>query len=650
MALFGETANLAVELNLKGNFTQEVNKAKTSLGGLNKQTAANTAGIGKMSKGVGGFTSKIKGLAGPAKSSILTGFGMGGGLLAFGALTSAVGAAVNVIGDAVRAAGEEESAIEQLTVAIEANDRAWDGNIDAVEELISKRQDLAFADSEQRESLQLLVGYTKDLTRAQDVLAVSMDFARFRNIDLRTASDLLGKAMSGNTSLLSRYGIMVRKGATATEVLEQVQRLAKGQAEAYANTTAGKLTRAQIAYGDAMEELGKVLTPVVGDLALMASKVIPQLVTEVKDAVAQFEPFIDAFQGIKGGIDDVINAIPPEARNFWDDFTGGLGPVPNALGKVAAAADEVIGTGERLPGIFGDIQGGLQDLQRATIGVNEDNDSLNRSYDLTLPIFTNVAKAADNLAQSYDPLSSITTATAQRMQALADATKDAWRELDSFRDAADRIAETDSLKEINKEIEKQKKLRRQAARAGDVAGFAAAQAALDQARGQRELRKQGRQSLKAFLANTGKQKSAQKDVTQKVNATSKALDDLGKKRPSIKVDTAQLQAAINKARTLGALLNTVGGAIVGGVTGNEEHRAQGGPVQAFKTYQVNENGTEYFTPQSNGYIHDARTTAAMMGGGPVAVSVVTNVDISAATAHDNIDKVVRTNRSRANVA
>lgn len=642
MALFGETANLAVELNLKGNFTQEVGKAQKTLGGFQKQTAANTAGIGKMSKGVGGFTTNIKKLAGPAKTSILTGFGMGGGLLAFGALTSAVGTAVNVISDAVRAAGEEETAIEQLTVAIEANDRAWNGNIDAVEALITKRQELAFADADQRESLQLLVGYTKDLSQAQKVLGVAMDFARFRNIDLRTSSDLLGKAMAGNTSLLSRYGIVVEKGASAAEVLTKVQAMAKGQAEAYANTTAGKLTRAQIAYGDAMEELGKVLTPVVGDLALLASKTIPDIVAGFKDAAAGVAPIIDAFGALGRAYDDIV---PKEAQEILGEIANPLGPIPGALGL---------------------IQSSLQEVQRATIGVNEDSEVLEREYNVLSGITVRLATQTDDLTRAYDPLSSITTATAKRMQALTDATKAAWREFDSFREAADRIAETSSLKEINAEIEKQKKLRRQAARAGDVAGFAAAQAALDQARAERELRKQGRQSLKAFLSRNKQEKESQGEVTTSVQQTKTKLDNLGKvnARPKVTVDTSQADSRIARIKAMlkGIPDETVvltteerrtissGSSGSGGGSGRQQRRAQGGPVQAFKTYQVNENGTEYFTPQSNGYIHDAKSTAAMLGGGPVAVSVVTNVDLSAASAHDNIDKVVRTNRSRANVA
>jgi len=43
-------------------------------------------------------------------------------------------------------------------------------------------------------------------------------------------------------------------------------------------------------------------------------------------------------------------------------------------------------------------------------------------------------------------------------------------------------------------------------------------------------------------------------------------------------------------------------------------RASGGPVTAGKSYLVNEQGQEIFTPGRSGYVHDAKTSAGMMSG------------------------------------
>lgn len=672
MALFGETANLAVELNLKGNFTQQVNQAKTSLGGLGKQAQAGTAGIGKMSQGVGGLTAKIKGLAGPAKQSILSGFGLGGGLLAFGAVTSAVGATVNILSDAVRMAAEEETAIKQLTVAIEANDRAWDGNIDAVEELITQRQKLAFSDGEQRESLQLLVGYTKDLAEAENVLGTAMDFARYRNIDLRTASDLLGKAMAGNTSLLSRYGIVVKRGASATEVLTEVQKLAAGQALAYAEGPAGKLARSQIAIDDAMEELGKTITPLVADLAGLAAETIPDLVQSAKDAVEWVSNLTDGFIDLGRSLGDIVgrDLVNDIANTMRIAGTGGVALFTDAVGKLQTQGDPLnnvledwVGKGTLLGDVWHDLAGEGTLVGDSVTDLGRDLGLTAERFDVLSGVTVDAYDAMDALTKaneaasaSYDPLSSITTETAKRMAALAAATEEARQRFNAFRQSASEIAESRSLGELNKELSKQRRLRRQAAAAGKVAAFAAAQAAITQLNGEKKLRRQGKSALSEWIARKRKEKKTQQGVTNSIDKTTDAAKKLDRVDPKVKVSVPGAEQTLSILRTIRtAVINipgnrqidadVVGGRVQGSGIGM---RAQGGPVQAFKTYRVNEQGTEYFTPQQNGYIHDARTTRTMMsgGGGNTAVYVTPTLMIAASQVEEQGTKVIRTHRFR----
>lgn len=375
-----ETAQLTARLDLKGNFNRD---------------------IGKAQKGLSGFKGKLAGLGKQAKSSILMGVGMGGGMLAFGALTSAVSGTIGVLGNAVKMAAEEEAAIAQLTKAIEENDEAWNGNIQAVEDLITKRQDLAYSDGEQRESLQLLIGATKDLTAAEDLLGTAMDFARFRNIDLKTSADLLGRAYAGNFGTLSRYGVVLEKGATATEALAQIQKMASGQAKAYADTTQGKLVRAQIALDDAMEDLGRTLTPLVADLAGMAAKTLPEVVQGLKDVGEQAGKLIKPLQEVQGAVDDIIDLVPPEARGLFDDiFMAPGGPVIGSL-------DE--------------LQGALQEVQRATVGVNEDTDPLAYTYDVLSSAAGLTSKKLEEVAVAEEQAGRMATWAANRAKQLTDA-------------------------------------------------------------------------------------------------------------------------------------------------------------------------------------------------------------------------------------
>ncbi|MDR6954115.1 ABC-type transporter Mla subunit MlaD [Ancylobacter sp. 3268] len=97
------------------------------------------------------------------------------------------------------------------------------------------------------------------------------------------------------------------------------------------------------------------------------------------------------------------------------------------------------------------------------------------------------------------------------------------------------------------------------------------------------------------------------------------------------VDTTRLEKALNLARQVAGAINAIGG---GG--GGTEYvtppnankfggpRADGGPVQAGKTYLVGERGPEPFIPSQNGRIMSNRDfRSAMGGGGPMVNMPVT---------------------------
>ena len=52
---------------------------------------------------------------------------------------------------------------------------------------------------------------------AQRKGASPFSFARAKNMDLSKAGDLIGKVLNGNTTILNRYGVRVKEGATAQE-------------------------------------------------------------------------------------------------------------------------------------------------------------------------------------------------------------------------------------------------------------------------------------------------------------------------------------------------------------------------------------------------------------------------------------------------
>jgi len=185
-----------------------------------------------------------------------------------GAAITAAGATVTAaIMLSMKAAAEEDVGIIRLSVAMNNVGLAYDGATGSLEKWIdSMQQSTAFADDEMREALSGLIILTGDMTKAQDLLTLSMDLARWKNIDLGTASDIVTKVYAGNSGILSRYGIIVKEGATATEALAEIQKAAAGQAEAYGKSTAGQMELLKNNIGDVSEAIGGALIPVVSDL------------------------------------------------------------------------------------------------------------------------------------------------------------------------------------------------------------------------------------------------------------------------------------------------------------------------------------------------------------------------------------------------
>lgn len=209
---------------------------------------------------------------------------------------------VGLLGDSIKAAMEDEESIAHLTQSLRANVPAWDGVTDAIERKITAQMELGFSDEEQRASLALLVAATHDVAKAQDIQTTAMDLARFKHISLQDATEALTKVEGGSYRILKSLGIVLKDGATAQDALTAVQKVATGQAEAYANTTAGKLTKAQIKINEAMEHAGSVIMPLVAQ-ALDGIGVFMDWLAPKVEAVGRGWAKFTAFIG------DVIGAI-----------------------------------------------------------------------------------------------------------------------------------------------------------------------------------------------------------------------------------------------------------------------------------------------------------------------------------------------------
>ena len=200
------------------------------------------------------------------------------GAAAFLAVGAAAGAMAIKIGiDAVKAAIEDEKAQKSLAITLKNTTKATDAQVKSVEDYIDKTaRATGVADDQLRPSLDRLVRSTQDVTKAQKLQTLALDIAAGTGKDLATVSEALGKAYDGNLSALKRIGVPLDENIVKTKdfdaaVIALTQTFA-GQADAAANTFAGRMARITIAIDEAKEQLGFALLPLLERFARFATE------------------------------------------------------------------------------------------------------------------------------------------------------------------------------------------------------------------------------------------------------------------------------------------------------------------------------------------------------------------------------------------
>jgi hypothetical protein len=195
--------------------------------------------------------------------SLAQGVGIGAGIGAFNLLSSAVGGVTDALAGAVRGAIEDQRSQALLEQSIRANAGNWEDYEGTITAVIKANQKLGFSDDDTRDSLRGLVAATHDVNTALSVQRTAMDLARFKGISLADASEALTKVEAGSYRILKSLGIVLKEGATQQDALNAVQKIATGQADAYASTVEGKMVIAQDRINESMEDLGRKILPLV---------------------------------------------------------------------------------------------------------------------------------------------------------------------------------------------------------------------------------------------------------------------------------------------------------------------------------------------------------------------------------------------------
>jgi len=175
---------------------------------------------------------------------------------------AAGGAIVGALGLLTKSAMDQEIGINKLDSALKNVNTSYKEQTQAIETTIRALQDKTnFGDEVQRDALTQMIRLTGDYETSLQALPVVMDLAEGAGMDFKAATVLMGKALTGETSSLSRYGIKIESTATATEILAKLTDQFGGAAEAAFDPL--EAMRNEI--GDLGQEIGMVLLPMIQD-------------------------------------------------------------------------------------------------------------------------------------------------------------------------------------------------------------------------------------------------------------------------------------------------------------------------------------------------------------------------------------------------
>lgn len=205
-----------------------------------------------------------------------------GAMAAGAAGIAAVGAAALTAGkyllDFAQMARADQLAQVQLAGTLKATTKATDAQIASVEDWIDvTARASGVADDDLRPGLGRLVRATKDVTKAQKLLALALDISGRTGKPVETVVNALARASEGQTTALGKLGVGYTKAELKAKSFAQIQedlnkKFAGGAAEKAA-TFEGTMARLKITFDELKESLGTYILPYLQLLAESAIKV-----------------------------------------------------------------------------------------------------------------------------------------------------------------------------------------------------------------------------------------------------------------------------------------------------------------------------------------------------------------------------------------
>jgi len=272
--------------------------------------------------------------------------------LKIGAAAAAAGvaAAAYAAYDFAKAAIEDQAAAAELARSLKVTTGATDEQVKAVERYITATSlATGTADSELRPALAAITRSTKDVTKAQKLLATAQNISAATNKPLAATAKAVSQAYNGQFGALRKLSPelanLIKGGASADEVFAQLDKTFAGASATAADTTAGRFQRFKVAVDELKEGIGSALLPAMNAVSGFAVNTLIPAFQSFQDSVDKngFQKTISGY--FKAGTDwltgdglkDLMAKLQVMGQALVDWVAPRIKPFVKELGRLIAA-------------------------------------------------------------------------------------------------------------------------------------------------------------------------------------------------------------------------------------------------------------------------------------------------------------------------
>jgi len=186
----------------------------------------------------------------------------------------------------IKEANESEQALNKLGQTMSNLGINTEANRTQIEQLTDSYEKLGFGNEEAANGFNKLLVATGDVTASQNLLALSADFARVKNMGLEEASATLARASAGNAKAFKEMGISLDttlpKSEAVAKAMGELEQKIGGQAANATKTLKVQLLILKEEVGSLAEKVGGALIPVIKNMVSFFSDAIDFITRNAK--------------------------------------------------------------------------------------------------------------------------------------------------------------------------------------------------------------------------------------------------------------------------------------------------------------------------------------------------------------------------------